>query len=309
MKELLQNFLLNHLHLERGLSENTREAYRRDLIRYIQFLESLQITRPQDVSQTHISQFVQLLAELGLSASSISQNLSAIRSFHRFLLNENLSPSDPTEDVESPRLRRKLPVVLTVAEVENLMAQPDISNPQGLRDRAMLEFLYATGVRVSELIQIKQGDLRLDSGFVRILGKGSKERLVPIGSQAIAFVGRYQREARPLFYRPGRSDDILFLTRRGDSFTRMGFWKMLKDYAQKAGIRKNVSPHTLRHSFATHLLEGGADLRAVQEMLGHADISTTQIYTHLDREYLKEIHQTFHPRESSWYSVNPDLRS
>ncbi|MDZ7260898.1 MAG: tyrosine recombinase XerD, partial [candidate division KSB1 bacterium] len=237
------------------------------------------------------------LRDVGLAPSSMARNLSAIRMFHRFLMGENITYRDPTETILLPKLSKRLPTVLDIWEVEKLLEQPDVSQPLGLRDRALLEFLYATGVRASELISLKQSQLFFPQGFVRVFGKGAKERMVPIGEQAIFYVQHYQNTTRMVLAQRGLSTDVLFLNRRGQPLSRMGLWKILRFYVLKAGIAKSVSPHTLRHSFATHLLEGGADLRAVQEMLGHADISTTQIYTHLDREYLKEVHRRFHPRE------------
>jgi len=293
---LLDQFL-NYIRLERGLSENTIQAYQLDLSRYLEYLKMQKIAHFGQVSQGVVFQFVYMLSDLGLASASINRNISSLRSFHQFLVNEGILAFDPTENLESPKISRKLPKVLSQQEIGKLIEQPDISQPLGLRDRAMLEFAYATGVRVSELIQVKQADLFFEMGFVRIIGKGNKERLVPVGRQAVRFTQKYQAEVRPKLFRRRYSGDLLFLSRTGRLLTRMAFWKILCKYVERAGVNCHVSPHTIRHSFATHLLEGGADLRAVQEMLGHADISTTQIYTHLDREYLKEVHRTFHPRE------------
>ncbi|HID94811.1 MAG TPA: site-specific tyrosine recombinase XerD [Candidatus Latescibacteria bacterium] len=293
-EELLSQFL-GYLAIEKGLAKNSIDAYNRDVIRYLRFLEGSGIEHPARASQEDVLGLFYLLRDLGLKSSSISRNLSAIKVFHRFLLTEGLADRDPTEYLESPKLPRNLPVVLNPFEVEKLLEQPDLSTPLGIRDRAMLEFLYATGLRVSELLKVTCSDLYLDDGVVRIFGKGSRERLVPVGNIARGWVQRYIAEVRPTISNQ-RSADVLFLNRRGMPMSRMGFWKILTRYARMAGIGKKISPHTLRHSFATHLLEGGADLRAVQEMLGHADISTTQVYTHVDRDYLKEVHRTFHPR-------------
>jgi len=292
--EILDRFL-GHLTVERGLAGNSIEAYSRDLRRYLDSLEIQGITDPSKILRSHIAQFLSQLAGYGLSPGSLSQNISAVRGFHRFLVGEGLCKTDPTENLDSPKLAKKLPDVLDTNEIESLMSQPDTSTPLGLRDRAMLEVIYACGLRISELLGLKRSDLAFDQGYIRCFGKGSKERVVPIGQTARRWTERYLEGSRPVLIKK-IATDVLFLNNRGRQMSRMGFWKLLKAYAQKAGIKKRVHPHILRHSFATHLLEGGADLRSVQEMLGHADISTTQIYTHVDREYLKEVHRQFHPR-------------
>jgi len=292
----LQRFL-DYLRVERNLSRNTVEAYERDLRKYLNFLEKRRVSSFEQIDPEMILGFVSHLRRAGLASSSASRSLSAVRTFHRFLVAEGLAERDPGENVRLPKRERRLPTVLEVHEVERLLQQPDLSEPIGLRDRAILEFLYATGVRVSELASIRFHDLFFDDGFVRVFGKGSKERLVPIGEEAIHWTNRYVREVRPLHAKPRISGDVVFLGTSGKPISRVIVWKLVRLYAVKAGIRKPIGPHTLRHSFATHLIQGGADLRAVQEMLGHADISTTQIYTHLDREYLKEVHRHFHPRE------------
>ncbi len=294
----LERFLelyLNHLALERGLAARSVDSYAGDLKRYVIYLGGRGIGEPEGITRKEVAAYLEELTRLGLSPSSTARTMSAVRGFHRFLLSEGLAKNDPGENLEAPRRKRRLPEVLDVPEVEALLEQPETSKPLGLRDRAMLEMLYACGLRVSELLSLKQGDLCFSQGFVRCLGKGSKERLVPVGLSARTWTERYLKGARPALAK-GRSSDRLFLNARGGPLSRMGFWKLLKSYSSKAGIKKRVHPHILRHSFATHLLEGGADLRAVQEMLGHADISTTQIYTHVDREYLKEVHRQFHPR-------------
>jgi integrase/recombinase XerD len=297
MEELLEKFLY-HLSLERGLSSNTIESYKRDLKRYIKYLQTLKRKSFDKIKTQDISKLIMKLNKRGLSSSTISRNLSAIRSFHKYLIRENLALKNPSEGIEAPRLWRKLPVVLNIEEIKKLLDQPEGSDPLSVRDKAMLEFLYATGVRISELINLKRSSLLFEIGCVRIFGKGNKERVVPIGEVAIDWVNRYLKDFRAeLVNLKSKSGDFLFLNARGNRLTRIGGWKILRKYVNKAGIKKKVSPHTIRHSFATHLLEGGADLRAVQEMLGHADISTTQIYTQVDREYLKEVHRTFHPRE------------
>ncbi len=286
---------LHYLSVERGLSTNTLEAYSRDLNRFLGFLEAKMRPSPREADQSIVAEYLMALRGCGLQPSSIARNFSALKVFYRFLLEEGLCPVNPLEWLSPPKLGRKLPAVLSQEEVERLLQGPDGSLPLGLRDKALLEFLYATGVRVSELIGLKLSHLFLEIGLIRVWGKGSKERIVPLGRKATEVLEDYLQSARPLLAK-GSSGDFLFLNRRGGQLSRMGVWKILKRYANKTGINKKVSPHTLRHSFATHLLEGGADLRAVQEMLGHADISTTQIYTHLDTHYLLEVHRSFHPR-------------
>ena len=294
MKKLLDQFL-NHLSLEVGLSANTIDSYGRDLKRYIKFLQEKKVDSVDKITEKHITDLISLLARQGLAARSIARKLSSIRRFHKFLVTEGHSDTNPAGALESPRLWRKLPTVLDTEEMKKLLVKPTEGSPLGLRDKAILEFLYATGVRISELIKIKRKDVLSEVELVRVMGKRQKERIIPIGKIALGSVKRYLQEARPQLARQN-SEDFLFLNRRGGSFSRMGLWKILRKYVMQAGIKKKVSPHTIRHSFATHLLKAGADLRAVQEMLGHADISTTQIYTHLDREYLKQEHRDYHPR-------------
>jgi integrase/recombinase XerD len=294
MKELLDQFL-NHLSLEVGLSVNTINSYRRDLKGYFEFLGEKKVDSVYEISTGNVTAFIQRLSDRGLAAASIARKLTSIRRFHRFLVSEGLAALDPTGTLESPKLWRKLPSVLTVAEIETLLEQPQGGDPLTLRDKAILEFLYATGVRISELVALTRKNVLPEVELVRVIGKGEKERIVPIGRAALRAVQTYLQESRPQLAKVD-SEDVLFLNRRGLPFSRYGLWKILRKYVLQAGITKRVSPHTIRHSFATHLLEGGADLRAVQEMLGHADISTTQIYTHLDREYLKQEHRDHHPR-------------
>jgi integrase/recombinase XerD len=286
----------NYLRLEKAVSPNTVSAYDFDLHRYRLYLEDRSILSARDVTDRHVSAFIQDLAVAGLSPRSIARTLSALGGFHRFLVGEEMANDDPTQHVTPPKQARTLPDVLSIGQVNLILDQPDHTKPLGLRDRAILEVLYATGVRVSELLKLKQSDLHFKEDLVRVFGKGSKERFVPIGSSAKDWVTRYQREARVVLARRHRSHDALFVNVRGGPLSRMSIWNIVAKYSQAAGVKKNIHPHTFRHSFATHLLEGGADLRAVQEMLGHANISTTQIYTHVDREYLKEVHRTFHPR-------------
>jgi integrase/recombinase XerD len=283
------------LQLEDGASPRTIEAYRRDVIRCAVFLRSQGIQRATDITPGVLREFVYHLKDLGLAGASIRRNISALRTWFRVMLADGLVAHDPTERLDSPQRWRSLPEVLTVAEVTALLAAPGLDEKLAFRDRAMLELAYGAGLRVSEWIGLAVKDVLLEESLLRVFGKGSKERLVPIGRSAIGAVAVYLRELRPMLERGG-GKGILFLNARGSPLTRMGAWKILRKYVTMAGIERPVSPHTLRHSFATHLLEGGADLRAVQEMLGHADIATTQIYTHVDREYLRTVHRQFHPR-------------
>jgi integrase/recombinase XerD len=298
--ELARSFLLesfdDHLALEQGSAERTREAYHRDLERFAAFALARSVRAPGQVDARLLRGFVFHLKDLGLSPASIRRTVSALRTYFAFLLGEQVLSADPSERLELPSRWRTLPDVLTVAEVDRLLAAPTMDDPLYFRDRAMLELAYAAGLRVSEWTNLGMRDVSVDEGVVRVFGKGSRERLVPIGRSAMSAVVVYLRELRPRLERDARGKGVLFLNARGEPLTRMGAWKILRKYVARAGISKRVSPHTLRHSFATHLLEGGADLRAVQEMLGHADITTTQIYTHVDREYLRKVHRQFHPR-------------
>jgi len=297
--------LTDHLHsfidflrVERQLSGNTITAYEHDLLRYVRFLQEGGTDLPENIQHHHIASFLELLHGLGLCPASISRNVSAIRTFHKFLLSEEICSQDPTENYTVPKPWMKMPRVLDLIEIEKLLQQPDTANSTGIRDRAILEFLYATGVRVSELVSFKSRDIYWDDEFVRVFGKGQKERLVPVGKVALSWLREYLREVRPALASLGLGGEIVFLNRFGKKLSRQTIWIMIQKYLRAAGITKKAGPHTLRHSFATHLVEGGADLRAVQEMLGHADISVTQIYTHLDREFLKAVHHQFHPLES-----------
>ena len=283
------------LTLEDGASPRTLDAYRRDIVRCAVYMRAQGIARVGDITPGALREFIYHLKDLGLAGSSIRRNISAIRTWYRVLLREGVVKSDPSERLESPQRWRTLPEVLSVDEIERLLTAPTLDEPLAFRDRAMLELAYGAGLRVSEWISLAVKDVVLDEGVVRVFGKGSKERLVPIGRKAIGAVAVYTRELRTVLER-GQGRGILFLNAQGRPLSRMGAWKILRKYVMAAGIEKPVSPHTLRHSFATHLLEGGADLRAVQEMLGHADIATTQIYTHVDREYLRSVHRQFHPR-------------
>jgi len=283
------------LTLEAGHSPNTVESYLRDLRRLAQFAAARGIDTPADLSPAILREFVFALKDLGLSAATIRRHVSAIRTYFGFLLGEGLVKQDPSDRLESPRLGRTLPETLTVTEIEALLGAPSIDDPLGWRDRAMLELGYGAGLRVSELCGLGLTDLVLSEGLVRVLGKGSKERLVPVGRSVIGALSVYLHNLRPTLDR-GASRQRVFLNNRGQPLSRVGAWGIVKRAATRAGLTKTVTPHTLRHSFATHLLEGGADLRAVQEMLGHADLSTTQIYTHVDREYLRSVHRQYHPR-------------
>ena len=296
----LSSFLdvfVGYLRAERGLAGRTVEAYARDLAEYLRGLDAEGVLTPQDIRPAQVKSHLDSLAARGLSPRSRARHLAALRVFHRFLVAERHAALDPTEDLETPRSARRLPVVLTLAEVEALLDAPRAESPAAIRDRAMLAVLYATGLRVSELVSLPVEGLRLDAGFLLTKGKGNKERVVPVGSRALEAVRTYLGESRPALLR-GRASRALFVTPRGRGFSRQGFWKLVCRYARAAGIQKRVSPHKLRHSFATHLVERGADLRSVQAMLGHADLATTQIYTHVDAQRLRSVYDRAHPRAS-----------
>ena len=285
----------DYLSLEAGHSGNTVDAYLRDLRRMGEFALARGAREPGQVTRAHLRDFVYLLKDLGLSAATIRRSVSAIRTYYGFLAGEGRVRNDPSDRLETPRRGRALPDTLSVREVEALLAAPGIEDPLAWRDRALLELAYGAGMRVSELCGLGLTDLLLTEGLVRVFGKGAKERLVPLGRTTIGAVSVYLHQLRPSLDR-GHGGGRVLLNARGEPLSRVGAWGIVKRAAERAGIRKRVTPHTLRHSFATHLLEGGADLRAVQEMLGHADLSTTQIYTHVDREYLRSVHRQFHPR-------------
>ena len=295
-RTILESFL-NHLSVERNFSVHTRQSYRNDLERYLRFMqdESKEIG---NIEAGDIRRFVSALHETGLEASTLARNISAVRSLHRFLLAERMLGANPAETIRQPKQAKNLPNVLSVEEVFRLLDAPLKKQPPGkfvLRDKAILEFLYAAGVRVSELVNLQQQNLYFEAGFVRIFGKGSKERLVPVGESAKAWITRYRNELRTGMISK-ESHDTLFLNARGKKLSRMAVYLIVREYAVLAGINREISPHTLRHTFATHLLEGGADLRSVQEMLVHSSILATQIYTHIDRSFIREVHRTFHPR-------------
>lgn len=289
---------IGYLHAERGLASRTVEAYARDLVEYLLGLQADGVRTPDMVGAAHVRQHLDALAARGLSARSQARHLAAMRVFHRFLLAEGHAQKDPTTLTETPRLARRLPVVLSLQEVEALLDAPRPSSAAGVRDRAMLALLYATGLRVSELVGLPVEALRLDAGFLVARGKGNKERLVPVGSRALEAVRLYLAQARGALL-GARTSRALFVTKRGRGFTRQGFWKLVARYTRAAGITKRVSPHKLRHSFATHLVERGADLRSVQAMLGHADLATTQIYTHVDSQRLRGVYDRAHPRSGA----------
>jgi integrase/recombinase XerD len=284
------------LQLEKSLSGNSVEAYLRDIDKLTEFLQDAHISKkPDDIELKDLQRFVKWIGNLGMTASSQSRMISGIRSFYKYCSIENIVKKNPTILLEVPKLKRALPDVLTFEEIEEIIAQADLSKPEGGRNKAILETLYSCGLRVSEVVNLRLSCLYLDVGFIRVIGKGDKERLVPIGRSAIKYINIYKKEIRVHMPVSKGNEDILFLNRRGSKLTRVMIFLMLKDLVKKAGIKKNISPHTFRHSFATHLVEGGADLRAVQEMLGHESITTTEIYTHLDREYLRETLHKFHP--------------
>ncbi len=292
--ECIERYLA-YLTVEKGLAPNTRESYGRDLMRFATFFREAGFRHYSDADPAVILKYLIELRRLGLEARSRARHLVSLRGFFRFLRNEKITPNDPTRLIELPKSGLHLPVVIPVGEIRRLLAAPDREQPRGKRDAAMLELLYAAGLRVSELVTLDLKYLNLEAGFVRVLGKGSKERIVPIGRQAQAALRSYLENGRPSLMKQ-RTGPHVFVARQGRPLTRQGFWKLLKKYALQAGIRADISPHTLRHSFASHLLEGGADLRSVQIMLGHADIATTQIYTHVTAERLKAVHRRYHPR-------------
>lgn len=289
------NEFINYLSVERGLAPNTLESYGRDLRQYYSYLHNDKIDAVKQVSRATILAYLEQLQSKGRAVSTISRNLAAIKSFYQFLVRERYLEKDPAANLESPKLEKKLPKILTIAEVEELLKQPNSFLPTGMRDKAMLELLYATGIRVSELISLNVSDVNLEMGYIKCYGKGSKERIVPLGSIAAKCVQEYVARGRGKLVRT-YDEPALFVNHHGNRLTRQGFWKIIKKYAQQATIIKDITPHTLRHSFATHLLENGADLRSVQEMLGHADISTTQIYTQVTKNHLKEVYEKAHPR-------------
>jgi integrase/recombinase XerD len=294
MDQCLDQFL-HYLIVEKGLSKNTIEAYSHGLSRFLNHLREKGVQEVQEISKFHVRGFLLALRKKNLSAKTTVRNLVAIRTFFRFLVQEGILEANPVENLESPKVAKTLPQILTLREIEQILEQPDLQTPLGKRDRAMLEMIYATGMRVSELTQLPTHQVNLEGGYVLLYGKGSKERIVPLGSEAMKWVTLYLKESRGILTKRKESP-FLFINRSGKAMSRQRLWKNLKDYARKAGLRKRITPHLFRHSFASHLLERGADLRSVQMMLGHVDISSTQIYTHVTGERLKKIHQRYHPR-------------
>jgi integrase/recombinase XerD len=294
--EIFLREYLSSLELERNLSVNTIKSYRTDLNSLINFLKRKKINDPSEITFQHLTSFFKVISKLELSSRSSARYYSSIKGFFKYLFANGYLEKNPMERLSAPKISKGLPIVLNLNEVEKILDCPDTSTKLGLRDKALLETFYACGLRVSEMINLKVADLFLNEEIIRVFGKGSKERLIPIGSSAIKWIEEYLIKSRPLLVKKTKSENYLYLNSRGTKLSRMGIWKIVKQNSESAGMKKEVHPHTFRHSFATHLLEGGADLRAVQEMLGHADISTTQIYTHLDRDYIKQIHREFHPR-------------
>lgn len=287
---------LTVLEFEKNLSENSVESYRTDLVNFLEFCSEASIKDLSEITYSHISDFLYSLKNRGISAATTARYSSSIRGFFKYLESAEYIEKNPASNISSTKKERDLPVVLTIEEVEKILSLPETGEKLGLRDKAMLELLYSSGLRVSELINLKNGDLHFDDELVRILGKGLKYRIVPVGSSAVEWVTKYIKHSRPFLEKKGKSLNYVFLNNRGTKLSRMGIWKMINYYTNEAGITKKVHPHTFRHSFATHLLNGGADLRSVQEMLGHSDISTTQIYTHIDKDYIIQVHKDFHPR-------------
>ncbi len=294
--EIFLKEYLSLIRIEKNLSRNTIAAYKNDLTSFFRYLNNFGISDPSDISYQHLSSFFKALNNIGIASSSAARYYSSVKGFFHYLIKNNYINSNPVEKLSSPKLKKSLPTVLSVREVDQILSQPDIENKLGLRDKAVLELLYACGTRVSELINLKISDLYFSEEIIRVFGKGSKERLIPVGSSAIHWVNKYLVESRVLIQKKIKSENYVFLNNRGSKLSRMGIWKIVNRYSAEAGMSKQIHPHTFRHSFATHLLEGGADLRAVQEMLGHVDISTTQIYTHIDQEYIKQVHKDYHPR-------------
>lgn len=290
---VLVDQFISHLRVEKGLSDNTIQSYSSDLVKFLIYLEEKGLS-PLEITRDDIITYMGIIKGI-LSERSAARNLSSLKMFFRFMMSEGRIKENPVRLLESMKLPRKLPEILTPDEVDALLSQPDVSNSLGMRDKAMLELIYATGLRVSEIVNLRINNINLEAGYVRTLGKGSKERIIPMGEKAVEALNEYLSHGREALFKRGGTPHI-FLNSRGGSLSRQGFWKIIKKYGIMAGINKKITPHRLRHSFASHLLEGGADLRSVQIMLGHADISTTQIYTHVTRERLKQIHEKYHPR-------------
>lgn len=295
MLDFLKEYL-TLIKVEKNLSENSISSYETDLKKLIVFFKKEKISDLNNVKYTNLTKFFEEQRQEGINSSTVSRYSSSIKGFFLFLLQQGYIEKNPALNLQSTKKARELPSVLSFEEIDRILKMPVIKKNLGLRDKAILELLYSSGLRVSELLNLKISDLFFDDEVIRVIGKGSKQRIVPIGSSAIKWINEYLINVRPLLQKRMKSENIIFLNSRGTKLSRMAIWKIVKKYCEKAEVEKEVHPHTLRHSFATHLLEGGADLRAVQEMLGHSDISTTQIYTHIDREYVKQIHKDFHPR-------------
>ena len=294
MREILTKYF-NYLLIERGVAQNTMESYGRDFRRFIFFVEKKEIKDIKEITPEIIVEFLTYIRDEGLAANSMNRSLASLRGFYKYLLREKIITQNPLANIEMAKVWMKLPETISKEEMKSILVQPGTQSVAAIRNTAMLELLYATGIRVSELINLTMNSINWQVGFLIVMGKGSKERIVPIGKIAYDYTRRYVDEVRPKLMQK-KSTDVLFLSRFGKKFTRQGFWKIVVGYARQAGLQKKVYPHTFRHSFASHLLEGGADLRSVQVMLGHSDISTTQIYTHVTRERLREVHQKYHPR-------------
>jgi integrase/recombinase XerD len=294
LDDLLDRFY-NYLAVERRLAGNTLESYGNDLKKYLEYFKSRKTKSVLQSTRVDLLTFLNQERKRGISARSLARTLSCIKTFFKYLVQDGLLDKSPIQDVETPRQERKLPNILSVSEVEALIKSPDIATPLGLRNRALFELIYATGLRVSELVSLSLNSLNLEAGYILVLGKGSKERVIPVGEEALKWIKLYTGESRHKLL-AGKNSKYLFTNRSGARMSRQGFWKLIKKYCLQLGITKKISPHSLRHSFASHLLEGGADLRSVQTMLGHEDISTTQIYTHVARERLKSVHDKYHPR-------------
>lgn len=295
MKEFIKEYLAA-LKVEKNLTQNTLSAYQRDLSAFLDYISDIGLTDLSEVESKNIISFFSLLKKLGLNQTTTARYFSSIRGFFKYLIRNDYIKSSPIEKMKAPKISRNLPTVLSFSEIDKILNSPSLEDKFGIRDKAILEVFYACGLRVSELINLKIVDLFLKENLIKVFGKGRKERLIPIGASAIASIENYLIQSRPFLKKNIKSENYLFLNNRGQKFSRMGIWKIVKKYIQQANINKDIHPHTFRHSFATHLIEGGADLRSVQEMLGHSDISTTQIYTHIDRDYIKKIHKLYHPR-------------
>jgi integrase/recombinase XerD len=295
LNQFLQEYLA-YLKLEKNLSIQSVNSYSSDISKFLVYISEQNITDLNTIKTKTVSEYFEVMRDLGISSSTTSRYLSAVKGFFKYLSSQEYIEQNPVEVLSSRISGRKLPSVLSFDEIDKLLQTPDVNNKYGLRDKAILELFYSCGLRVSELINIKISDLYFNDGVIRVLGKGSKQRIIPIGSSAVKWITEYVKTVRPLFEKKMKSENIIFLNNRGTKLSRMGIWKIVEKFVKEAEIETEFHPHTFRHSFATHLLEGGADLRAVQEMLGHADISTTQIYTHIDREFVKQMHRDFHPR-------------